>query len=312
LSDHSHLSGHSYVHDAVRVTAPEDDAALAEAWDHIVVPPELKALLFNHALLAMELRRVGLGGASLPTHGLIVLSGPPGTGKTSLARGLGAKVAEHFGGRLGSVRVIDVNCHVLTSELLGRTQRNIIQLFQEELPSLAQSGPLVVVLDEMEALGVSRSRSSVEINPADVFRGTAALLSALDWVARELAGTVVVGTTNVPGALDDAVMSRADLVLSFPSLTVPVIQELLADTLVYLGGHFPACGLLAVDSALEDVAANLSGLDGRQVRKFILDALASEHETTVDPGRLSMETLICRSQAVAVAIPVASLALGGY
>src|SRR5665213_3272944 len=163
---------HSYVSDALTVTSAHDNPTLAENWNRIVVPEEIKERILNHAILAIELRKHGLGGVGLPLHGLVLLAGPPGIGKTSLARGLGCEVARVFGDRYGQVRVVDVNMHILPSELLGRTQRNIVQLFEEELPQLAEAGPIVVVLDEIEVLAVSRSQASMDINPADVFRGT--------------------------------------------------------------------------------------------------------------------------------------------
>jgi AAA+ superfamily predicted ATPase len=289
-SDHHH--GHSKVGEAMAVTPALHDQQLKDSWDRIVVDPAIKNRLLNHALMSISLRKAGIGGVGLPLHGLLLLNGLPGVGKTTLARGLAHAVAENLGDRYGVVRLVDVNMHLLPSELLGRTQRNVVQLFQEELPALAEDGPTVVVLDEVEVLAVSRSEASLDINPADVFRGTAALLSALDWISREAPGVLVVGTTNLAGALDDAVVSRADLVMELPLPDASVIRQILADTLSDLGRHFPACGALAAASELGEVAELLGGIDGRQARKFIADALASERATALDPSGLQMRTLI--------------------
>ncbi|GAA5201356.1 hypothetical protein GCM10023322_81200 [Rugosimonospora acidiphila] len=288
--DHQH--SHSKVGEAMAVTPARGDQQLKDSWERIVVDPAIKDRLLNHALMSISLRKAGISGISLPLHGLLLLNGLPGVGKTTLARGLAYAVAEQLADRYGIVRLVDVNMHLLPSELLGRTQRNVVQLFQEELPALAEDGPTVVVLDEVEVLAVSRSEASLDINPADVFRGTAALLSALDWISREAPGVLVVGTTNLAGALDDAVVSRADLVMELPLPGPAVIRQILADTLNDLGRHFPACRELATDDQLAEVAELLGGIDGRQARKFVADALASHRETAIDPSGLRMGTLI--------------------
>ena len=287
----SHIHAHSKVFEAMEVTIATDPT-LVDSWNRIIVDPTVKDRLLNYALMAIGLRKSGVGGIGVPLHGLIMLNGAPGVGKTTLARGLANAVASALGDRYGTVRLVDVNMHLLTSELLGRTQRNIIALFQEELPALAEDGPVVVVLDEVEVLAVSRTEASLDINPADVIRGTAALLSALDWLAREAPGVLVVGTTNLFGVLDDAVLSRADLTVQLELPGVQVLRSILADTLRELGEHFAACRELADSEQLGEVAELLHGSDGRQARKFVAEALASTRETALDPSLLQIDTLI--------------------
>ena len=78
---------------AVNVVLPDRGGRYASHWDAVVVDPDIKTRLLNHALLAMKLRSAAVDFTAAATHGFIALIGPPGTGKTTLARGAANSLA---------------------------------------------------------------------------------------------------------------------------------------------------------------------------------------------------------------------------
>jgi AAA+ superfamily predicted ATPase len=234
----------------------------------------------------------------LPVHGLVVLAGPPGTGKTTLAGGLADQAARALS---ESVLFVEVNPHAFPSQMLGESQRSVARLFDRTLPDLARrGGPTIVLLDEVESLAVSRAGASLETNPVDVHRATDAVLAGVDQVARACPNLMFVATTNHSVGVDAAFLSRADLVENIALPNAAAVELILRDTLQQMLGddyyvraaHRDGDALGALAKAC--VAARL---DARRVRKLVLRALASRRELALSPGKLRVEDIAAALRA---------------
>src|SRR4029450_9615031 len=233
-------------------------------WDAIIVPREVKERLLSQALLVLQHGRKLSMLSGLP-HGLIVLAGPPGTGRTTMGRGL-AQVAAPAPARQGPTTPLEINPHAFPSDMLGESQRNVTRLLTETVPEIAARRPFtVVLLDEVESFAVSRSSASFEANPVDVHRATDAVLLGIDEIARKLPSVLFVTTTNFIEAVDEAFLSRAALVMRFALPDAATVARILESAIGELAVQWPAVLPLARDKErIRELAAIGAGCDGRR------------------------------------------------
>lgn len=265
-------------------------------WESIFTPPGVKDRLLGTAVLVLRHGRA-LQQLSGPPHGLVVLAGPPGTGKTTLCQGL-AQVAAMAVAKRGATTFVEVDPHAFPSELLGESQRSVRRLFAETLPELAARRPHTVVLvDEVEALAVRRGAASFEANPVDVHRATDAVLAGLDALRAACPHVLLLATTNFVSGVDEAFLSRADLVLRLDLPDPEVVARIVASSLAELAVLWPALRPLATDEAVHAKIAGLcAGFDGRRIRKAILSSIAQRPDLAEDPSRLTADDLYAAVQ----------------
>ncbi len=276
--------------DSRHLPDPDFDAQ----WDAIIAEPALKDELLALGVLNFTLRP-HVQRALVPLHGLLLLVGPPGTGKTSLARGLASRVAGAVEG-LGTFRYIEVEPHVLASAALGRSQKAVTELFGQTIAERADV-PLIVLLDEVETLAADRTKMSLAANPIDVHRATDAVLAQLDHLAANHPNLLFIATSNFAEAVDEAFISRADAVRTIGLPTPEACRAILQSTIHGLGVRFPALRALENDRNVDRAAKACHGLDGRQIRKVVISACARRKEVALDPALLKGTDVLAAAEA---------------
>jgi SpoVK/Ycf46/Vps4 family AAA+-type ATPase len=127
----------------------------------------------------------GLYGKSL--RGGLLLYGPPGCGKTFIAKA----VAGEMGAKFISLSIVDVlNMYV------GNSEQNLHQIFE----SARRNAPCVLFLDEIDALGHKRS----SVNSSTMRTLGNQLLAELDGLDGNNEGVFVLAATNAPWDVDPA------------------------------------------------------------------------------------------------------------
>ena len=158
--------------------------------------------LINEWVEAGKLLEAGLN----PSRTLL-LSGPPGVGKTLAANYLAEQL---------NLPLVTMNLAAAVNSLLGRTGNKLVRVL-----TYAQVQPCVLLLDEFDAF--AKRRDDVQ-DVGELKRVVNVLLQAIDeWPSTSL----LVAATNHEDLLDRAIFRRFDLWLRFPDSTKDQVEKLL-------------------------------------------------------------------------------------
>ena len=205
----------------------------------------------------------------------ILLSGPPGCGKTLLAKAVASETKVNF---------ISVKGPELLSKYVGESEKGVREVFRKA----RQAAPCIVFFDEIDALVPSRSAGSSDSHVAE--RVLSQFLAELDGV-EELKGVLILGATNRSDLLDPAILR--------PGRFDEVVEILLPDEngrgeifAIHLQ-HKP----LGVGINFKDLASQTEGLSGaditsvctRAARRAVRRAVQAGEKAPADQVRVIIE-----------------------
>jgi ATP-dependent 26S proteasome regulatory subunit len=249
--------------DLVEVRAPEeveitlDDLVLTRDQED-EIQKVMKAIEHRDYLASIGLREIGK----------LLFVGPPGTGKTSVARALARQLELPF---------VEVKLSMITSQYLGETAKNVDKTFEVA----KRLSPCILFMDEFDF--VAKTRSSDE--HAAIKRAVNTLLKSIDEVSLIQDDVLLIGATNHPDQLDAAAWRRFDEIVNFPKPD----RDMRADILRIVTRRMDIDDF--EPGELADLTEGLTGSDLRLVlREAVLDALTEERTTlTQDDLREAVE-----------------------
>jgi transitional endoplasmic reticulum ATPase len=182
----------------------------------------------------------------------ILLFGPPGTGKTLLAKALANKSEVNF---------ISVKGPELLSKWVGESEKGVREIFRKA----RQAAPSIIFFDEIDALLPKRGTymGSSHVTESVVSQ----ILTELDGL-EELTNVTVLGATNRPDMLDEALMrpGRLDRIIYVPPPDREGRKQIFE---VYLRN---AQALLSTDLSIDELADRTEGYVGADIEALVREA----------------------------------------
>jgi transitional endoplasmic reticulum ATPase len=256
---------------ALRVIA-NDDTSMIEI--HRLIAPEQDKVTFADVGGLDEVKKQITRKIILPykkpsifqrfkrrTGGGILLYGPPGCGKTLLARATAGECDAAF----FNIAISDV-----LDMYIGESERKLHALFE----NARSKAPAILFFDELEALAGKRqfSREGTSAKLVSQF------LSEMDGFAQNNAGVLILGATNVPWAVDPAFRrpGRFDRMLFIPPPDLAAREQILR----HLLAERPTAG----DVSPSEIAKKTSGFSGADLKNLIESAVDEAIEQSLTSG----------------------------
>ncbi|KAK6622356.1 hypothetical protein RUM44_002167 [Polyplax serrata] len=193
------------------------NVAFEGLWESLILENGLKEQLMSYVETTLLYSCKKVNAQVIHWNGVVLLHGPPGTGKTSLCKALSQKLSIRLNSQYKTSQLIEINTHSLFSKWFSESAKLVAKMFTSVKQWLQSKDHFVCLLiDEVESLTHIRQATGVE--PSDSIRVVNAVLTQIDQL-QMYSNVLILATSNVTGTIDVAFADRADLKLfiSYPS-----------------------------------------------------------------------------------------------
>ncbi|KAJ3417296.1 Pachytene checkpoint protein 2 [Chytridiales sp. JEL 0842] len=273
-------------------------------WESLIFDHDIMSKLLSYVSTALLFADRAVNPHLISFNKVILLHGPPGTGKTSLCRALSQKLSIRLSEKYTYLRLVEINSHSLFSKFFSESGKLVMKMFQSIKDLCEDQETFVCVLiDEVESLTAARKAAVSGMEPSDAIRVVNALLTQIGR-CMHLCG-LQMEFNKKSDALHLAFIDRADLKQFIGLPTKKVVYAMLCSTLRELMRCkliFPEVPLIdwraielfsqnvedEVDPSPSDRLFSLSagclGFSGRTIRKlpFLTHALFLKSRTSVN------------------------------
>nr|CAD7257372.1 unnamed protein product [Timema shepardi] len=141
---------------------------------------EIKLLSYVSTMLLLSDR--GVDSNIITCNRVVLLHGPPGTGKTTLCKALAHKLAIRMADRYSAGAFLEINTHSLFSKWFSESGKLVTQMFTLIRETIARNRDVLtcILIDEVESL--THIRQASESEPSDAIRVVNAVLTQIDQI----------------------------------------------------------------------------------------------------------------------------------